>query len=219
LVTLTNPFSGTQAIVVTRAAAATGDTRWAVIKPQAPATGFSVFDIDADVRVQQATFAGSPPTNTDFGPSFGLEAYGTPLNALTPSILIGSLTIDATTGDVLYQAAGSGVLTETGTVVTRGAYHHLKVQVNFDTKQYLSFVDNTLVHTEPFVNNTAGAFSDAPIVTFAASATSVLTGTGTAYFDNYTINVIPEPTGFALAGVALAALSTRRRRQAVGVAA
>jgi len=212
-----NAFTGTQDVVVTRVAGGGGDTRWAVTKPQAPAPGFNVFDIDTDVRVEQANFSGLPPTNADFGPAFGLEAYDASTTPLTPK-LIGSLTIDATTGDVLYQATGTGVLTETGTVVTRGAYHHLKLRVDFGTGKYSTFVDNNLLRTESFVNTGIVAFTDAPISTFAASGTSVNTGTGTAYFDNYAINVIPEPTGAALIGLALAGFAGRRRRQVVSVA-
>jgi hypothetical protein len=206
-----NAFSGTQDVQVTRVAGGTGDTRWSVTKPQAPAPGFNVFDIDTDIRVEQATFAGVPPTNTDFGPSFGLEAYDASVTPLSPK-LIGSLTIDATTGDVLYQATGSGLLTETGTVVTRGAYHHLKLRVDFGTNKYQAYVDNVLLRTESFVDTGIVAFTDAPISTFAASGTSVTTGTGTAFFDNYSINVIPEPTGVSLAGLGLAVLTGRRRR-------
>jgi len=209
-----NAFTGTQDVQVTRVAGVTGDTRWSVTKPQAPSTGFNVFDVDADVRVEQASFSGLPPGNTDFGPAFGLEAYDASTTPLTPK-LIGSLTIDATTGDVLYQAAGTGALTETGTVVSRGAYHHLKLRVDFNTGKYQAYVDSTLLRTEPFVDLGIVAFTDAPISTFAASATSLNTGTGTAYFDNYSINVVPEPTGIALIGLALAGLSGRRRRKAV----
>jgi len=211
VVTTTNAFTGTQDVQVTRVPGPTGDTRWSVTKPQAPATGFNVFDIDTDVRVEQSTFSGTPPTNTDFGPAFGLEAYDASTTPLAPK-LIGSVTIDATTGDVLYQAAGTGVLTETGTVVSRGAYHHLKLEVNFGTGKYSAYVDNALLHTESFVDSGILAFTDAPIVTFAASATSINTGAGTAYFDNYSINVIPEPTGAALIGLALTGLVGRRRR-------
>jgi len=210
-VSTVNAFSGTQDVVVTRVAGATGDTRWAVSKPQAPATGFNVFDIDADVRVEQATFAGSPPNNTDVGPLFGLEAYDASTTPLSPK-LIGSLTIDATTGDVLYQSTGAGFLTETGTIVTRGAYHHLKLRVDFGTGKYSTYVDNALVHTESFVDSGILAFTDGPITTIAGSGTSVTSATGTAYFDNYAINVVPEPTGVALVGIALAAFAGRRRR-------
>src|SRR4051794_29919953 len=142
-VSTVNAFTGSQDVQVTRVANAAGDTRWSVTKPQAPAPGFNVFNVDADVRVEQATFSGTPPTNTDFGPSFGLEAYDASITPLTPK-LIGSVTIDATTGDVLYQATGTGILSETGVVVSRGAYHHLQLKVDFGTGKYSVYIDNAL---------------------------------------------------------------------------
>lgn len=212
VVSTTNPQSGTQAVTITRLAQSGADTRWAVNKPLVPTPFLNIVDTAADVRVEQATFAGSPPTNTDFGPAFGLEAYDATIPA-TPK-LIGSLTVDATTGDVLYQQAGTGVLLETGTTVTRGAYHNLRLSVDFTAGKYMSYVDGVLVHTESFVDPTAVAFTDGSIGTFAASASSTLTGTGTAYFDNYTISQVPEPAALGVLGVAMAGLAGRRRRRA-----
>jgi len=213
-VTTSNAFTGTQAVLVTRPAAVTGDTRWAVIKPSIPvSTGFDIFDTDVDIRVEQANFG------PDFGPAFGLEAYDAVTTPLLPK-LIGSLTIDATTGDVLYLTTkqgnpNGGVLTETGVAISRGAYHHLKLRVDFPNGNYQVYVDNALLKTEKFVDSGVKVFSDAPIATFAASATSIANGTGSAYFDNYVIASIPEPTGVALIGLALAGFAGRRRRQTV----
>jgi hypothetical protein len=203
-----NAFSGTQAVVVTRAPTATGDTRWSVIKPLTPVAGANILDIDVDLRVQQATFGGLPPNNTDFGPAFGIEAYDT-------SKLIGSVTVDATTGDVLYQETVTGLLLETGTVVSRGAYHHLKLRLDFTSGKYQVYADNALLRTESFVDSGIAGFTDAPISTFAVTSTAA--ATSTAYFDNYTINTIPEPTGAALVGLAVAGLAGRRRRQVTRV--
>jgi len=212
VVSTTNPQSGSQAVTITRLAQSGADARWAVNKPLIPSSPFlNVVETDVDMRVQQATYSGTPPTNTDFGPAFGLEAYDATVPA-TPK-LIGSLTVDATTGDVLYQQAGTGVLVETGTTVSLGAYHHFKLSVDFGTGKYLSYVDNVLVHTESFVDASAVAFTDASIGTFAASASSNLTATGTSYFDNFTINQIPEPSTVGVVGMGLAGLLGRRRRR------
>jgi hypothetical protein len=203
--------SGVQAVTITRLAQSGGDTRWAVNKPIVPTPFLNIVETDVDMRVQQATYSGTPPTNTDFGPAFGLEAYDS-TNPANPK-LIGSLTVDATTGDVLYQQAGTGVLAETGTVVSLGAYHHFKLSVDFTAGKVLSYVDNVLVRTESFVDPTAAAFTDASIGTFAASASSGLTATGTAYLDNFTINQIPEPSTLGVVGLGLVGMLGRRRRR------
>lgn len=219
VVQTTNPAGGSQSVQMTRAAAATSDTRWAVTKPIVPTASQGVIDIDVDLRVNQATFSGTPPTNTDFGPAFGLEAYDASTTPASPK-LIGSVTMDATTGDVLYQAAGTGLLTETGTILSRGAYHHYKLRVDFNARKYQVFADSTLLRTESFVDNSAVAFTDGPMSTFAATGTSVTTGTGTAFFDNYTLQQIPEPTALAsgLGFGGLALLLRRRGRPPVSAA-
>ena len=204
----TNPSGGVQSVQVTRVASPTGDTRWAVEKTITPTASQNLIDIDVDMRVNQAAFGGN------FGPAFGIEAYDA---ATTPNALklIGSLTVDATTGDVLYQTAGDGFLQDTGTVVSRGTYHHYKLRLDFNSKTYQAFVDNVLVRTEPFVDSTAATFTDAPISTFAVTAQSEATATGSAFFDNYTLQQIPEPAGVAMLGVGLAGLMSRRRRRCV----
>ena len=71
----TNVAGGLQSVQITRAASVTGDTRWAVMKTVTPSATQNVVRIDLDMLVNQATFSGTPPTNTDFGPAFGVEAY------------------------------------------------------------------------------------------------------------------------------------------------
>ena len=119
--------------------------------------------------------------------------------------MIGSVTVDATTGDVLYQEAGSGVLLPTGNVVAFGVFHHFSFAADFSTMTYSIFLDEELLQTEPFMDNTAMRFTDAPLVTFAATADTLTTATGTAYFDNYVISTIPEPgmMSLFLAGAAM----------------
>lgn len=213
VVTTTNPNGGLQAVQVTRPASTTGDSRWAVIKPVVPTPSQSAVRIQTDVRVNQATFGGTPPNNTDFGPAFGIEAYDG--SGGGSGRLIGSLTIDATTGEVRYQEAGTGNLLETGVVVSRGAYHRLGLVADFNTKTYNMFVDGNFVQSAPFVDPAAQAFTDAPLVTFAVSETGFVNATGTAFFDNYRIEQIPEPaTGAVLALTAVGLLARRRRQTA-----
>ena len=205
VVQTTNPAGGTQSVQMTRLANANGDTRWTVTKPITPTASQPIVDIDVDMRLNQATFSGVPPTNTDFGPAFGLEAYD-------GSKLIGSLTMDATTGDVLYQQTGTGFLTETGTVLSRSAYHHYKLRLNFNTGNYQVFANSLLLRTEPFVDSGVVAFTDGPMSTFAASGTSIATGTGTAFFDNYVLQqtAVPEPTTLTAMLAAAGVLMSRR---------
>ena len=197
---------GLQAVRITRAASSTGDTRWAVQEPFTPTGLENRVQIDFDLRVEQATF--TPP---DFGPVFGIEAYDAsdPANPL----LIGSVTLDARTGDVLYQQAETGFLTDTGTVLARGVFHHLTLIANFANKTYSIFANGTLLRTEGFVDAAADSFTDAPLSTFAATPGSISTATGTAYFDNYVIMTIPEPgTASLLLPVALLLGSRLTRR-------
>src|SRR5688500_1047933 len=116
------PGGGTQAVRVNRAA--NNDVRWAVQvdhlgypdypSPFPPEPAQPIISISWDMRVEQTV----GQVNT-FGPFFGVEAY----DDSGVIGLLGSLGVDATTGDVLFQAAGSGVLTESGSVVAFGAWN------------------------------------------------------------------------------------------------
>ncbi len=158
-----------------------------------------------------------------FGPFFGVEAYdddGVGLN----NGLIGSLGVDATTGDVLYQAAGTGFLTETGTTVSFGEWNTFRIDIDFLLNEYSVFVNGSgdplsmvpLV-TEGFVDGVGlDQFTDAPLATFAAAGDPVSQATGgSAYFDNYKIvqGKIPEPTTLALGMLALVATQGLSRRR------
>src|SRR5439155_1285507 len=110
IVQANNPIEGEQSIQVTRDGTATGNTRWGVVKPVAPGLVTNVVEIRFDMRVTYAALG--------FGPLFGVEAYDA---SLASPKLIGSLLLDASTGDVLYQEAGTGFYRATGTHLTRNA--------------------------------------------------------------------------------------------------
>ena len=200
--------SGAQAVRVDRAA--NSDDRWGVPVSGYPASG-NFITVNWDMRVQQT----AGPTNT-FGPFLGMEAYDEDAVAIG---LLGSLGVDATTGDVLFQAANTGFLTETGVTVAFGAWNHYAVEFNFSTHVYRFFLNGTLLGSQGFVDqtNVAGGldeFTDANISALAAAgdpASQALTGT--AYFDNFDVTEgpIPEPAS-AVTLLALSTLALRRRR-------
>jgi len=194
---------GLQAVQVSRVANTRGDTRWAVIKPVTPTSGQNIISVEFEMRVQAAS-------GLSFGPAFGIECYDSSAGA--PK-LIGSLTVDATTGDVLYQVAGSGALAESGTSVPFGIFQRYTLTANFTTKRYSIFVDDDLLHTEPFVDAGAVQFTDAPLVTFAATSDTIATATGTAYFDNYVITAVPEPSVAGLLALGASALWRSKPRR------
>jgi hypothetical protein len=154
-----------------------------------------------------------------FGPFFGVEAYDA--DNSPPAIgLLGSLGVDATTGDVLYQFQDTGFFTETGTVVAFGSWRHYSIELNYAAHQYKVFLDNTLLATTGFVDHNIipgglNHFTDADIAAIAAAGDLASDSlTGTAYFDNFIVQV-PEPSAWVLAafaGLGLIVNAAARRR-------
>jgi hypothetical protein len=206
--------SGTQAVQVDRAA--NSDDRWAVPVVGYPSTGVDTICICWDMLVRGP--AGT--VGTDFGPFFGVEAYDDN-NAGQGVGLIGSLGVDATTGDVLYQAADTGVFKESGEKVEFGEWNRFNLFLDYSTKTYSIYFNNSLVATEGFVdeNNIPGGlidFTDADIAALAASANSQGL-TGTAFFDNFTVHEgvpcgVPEPTTALMVLAGLVCAGCRRQR-------
>ena len=200
--TVTN--GGTQAVQYTRPAAAAGDTRYGVLKPLTPTGTLQTLRVSWSMNVQQTQV----PT-VDFGPFFGVEGYDA-FND-TPK-LIGSLGVDASTGDVLIQESGSGAFIETGIIVPFNQWNNYTLEMNYVTKTYQAYVNGTAVgDAEPFVDPGITSFTDAPISTLAASGGAGLLAPGTAYFDNYGIEIVPEPSTVAIIGLASLGLLRRRR--------
>lgn len=173
-VTLANPIQGNQSVKVTRAAGATGDTRWGVVKPVTPTGLNNVVNVYFDMRTERAT--------NEFGPLFGIEAYDASAGA--PK-LIGSLLLDTSTGQILCHAANTGAFVGTGTYLDVVTHHHYRLAINYTAKTCSLFAEGDLIHTEGFVNTNATQFTDAPLVTLAIDPTN--NNAGIAYFDNYRI--------------------------------
>jgi hypothetical protein len=174
-------LSGTQAVQVVRAA--NSDRRWAVQLAGFPTQ--SVVAIDWDMLVSQT------PGSTTYGPFFGIEAYddvGQPLGQ--PPGLLGSLGVDATTGDVLYQAQDTGVFTETNQNVAFNQWHHYRVLLDFSTDTYRGYLDGDLVASTGFVDRgfNLNDFTDADISAIAAAGDPASLALGSsAVFDNLVI--------------------------------
>jgi hypothetical protein len=197
--------SGSQAVQFTRPAAATGDTRYGVLKPLTPTGTLQVLQVNWDMNVTQATNPTIP-----FGPFFGVEGYDSFNN--DPK-LIGSLGVDATTGDILYQDP-QGFFAETGTKAPFGQWNHYMLEMDFNTHNYNVYYNGTKLATSTFIDPGIVGFTDAPLAALAATLESISTATGTAYYDNYRIDIVPEPTALGVIGLGSLALLRRRKRVA-----
>lgn len=169
--------SGSQAVRIDRAPESSD--RWAVPVGMDghPTNRYILIDWDMNVTATNAT-AGI------FGPFFGVDSYD---DTISPKVL-GSLGVDATTGDVLYQAAGTGVLTETSTNIAFGVWNHFQIQLDFLEDKYSVLLNNTVLATTGFVDGPTDTFTDADLAAFAASFdTNSKAQAGTAYFDNFLV--------------------------------
>lgn len=195
--------SGSRAVQLTRTS---GDIRFFTSFSQASVVGTLL--IDWDMNVTQSTHAGN------FGPYFGVEAYDALGNA---PLLAGSAGVDAKTGDVLYQAGGTGFLTESGVKVGFGVWNHFRLALNYTNSTYSVFVNGgAAIQNIGFVDAGVKDFSDAPLAALAADVEPPVE-TGTAFFDNYA--VAPEPGSFGpIAVLAASVLLLRRCRRVYPVA-
>jgi hypothetical protein len=144
-----------------------------------------------------------------YGPFFGVEAYqDTDTNPGAKAKLFGSLGVDAKTGDVLYQTTGQGSLTETGRTVTFGAWNDFLIRLDFADMKYTTYLNGAALVTEAFVDSGLTTFTDADISALAAMDGAISQGaTGTAYYDNFRVQEVPEPSTIVLCLTALAALA------------
>ncbi len=160
------------------------------------------------------------------GPFFGVEAYD---NDNNPVATLGSLGVNSTTGEVVYQSAvtGPGVggdFTNTGSFVTLGAnnWNRFQIKLDYSTLQYTVYLNGNTLGTIGFVDefNYPGQMyqlSDVDISGLSMAGDSVSMGlTGTAYFDNFLVRegmCIPEPNTLLLVASGLGLIASAGRRQ------
>jgi hypothetical protein len=133
------------------------------------------------MRVQQTV-------STSFGPFFGIEGYDADISPC----LLGSLGVDASTGEVLYQAAGSGAFTVASIApLAFNQWNHFRLVFDFggaSPDTYRGYVNGTAVTPSTgFVDGSFGLdqFTDADISTLAVGPGAPYDSlAGTAYFDN-----------------------------------
>ncbi|RIK73814.1 MAG: hypothetical protein DCC67_17385 [Planctomycetota bacterium] len=169
--------TGAKAVAVARAANA--DRRWARPVSGYPTGRYVV--IDWDMRVAP-TGAGDDV----FGPFFGVEAY----DATNAIGLLGSLGVDATTGDVLYQTQDDGFLAETGAKATFNAWNSFRILLDFASDKYGVYFNGSPLATTGFVDRSLNLnhFTDADVSTFAAAFDAAsLAQPGVAYFDSFRV--------------------------------
>lgn len=199
--------SGAQAVQLTRPANENGDTRYGVRRELVPTGSLQLLRVSWDMNVTRSVTPG-----VTFGPFFGVEGYDEFNNI--PK-LIGSLGVDASTGDILYQDGFDGALIETGVEAPFGQWNRYLLEIDYNADQYSVSFNGTRLATTGFVDDGIVGFTDAPLAALAATGDTIGLATGTAYFDNYSIEIVPEPSALAMVGLASLGLLRRRRVAAV----
>jgi hypothetical protein len=189
-----------------------GDTRWGVpIDIAAP----SIVTVSWDMLVR------GPASDPDvtLGPIFGVEAYADSTGGLT---LLGSVFVDASSGEVLYQAAGTGVLAPATAPnpAIFGVWNSFDLVLDYVAQSYSVFVNDVLaVGGIGFVDGGMSGFGTFGSADLAALDASFGVSPGFAFVDNFSITAVPEfSTGLlwvGLGSIASGCCWWKRRRSAV----
>jgi hypothetical protein len=171
--------TGSQAVLVTRAP--NSDRHWAVPKTGLPTQRFIA--VDWDMRVSQT------PVSSGLGPFFGVDSND---RASGFARVLGTLGVDASSGEVLYQQTQTGYLTATTSIVAFDQWNHYRLVLDFLTDSYKGFVNGVQVVDSHFVDDTAflelDTFSDADIMSVAAGGDPVSQViTSSAVYDNFVV--------------------------------
>lgn len=196
--------SGSQSVLLTRGSGSEERFAIAGLSPVTPS--FTTVFAQWDMYVP----APAAPSPGSFGPVFGFEGYD---DSSGPPLLVGSLFVDQETRDVLYQAAGTGSLTPTGSFVSYDTWNRFGLEFDYSTDIYTFFLNGSSLGSSGFVDG-GDQFTDGNIsgISGAGDPTS-LALTGEAYFDNLIVTVVPEPSTGLLLLAGLCGFAVRRRRR------
>lgn len=215
------PGGGTQAVELTTggfsSAFGSGDFFAIFLDPaDRPTTPIVVVEWDMLVDPVVPNVTDPDPGVPDFGPIFGVNPFDESGGAVSQ---LGSLVVDASTGEVLFQTTGTGFLSTIndgmGGTVTVSGWNTYSIILDFVAETYTYTLNGVALGTESFIDvPVSGQLSDASLVALpGGSNAGSYTQGGTAYFDNYTITAVPEPGSLVLlAGIAAPALLGRRRQ-------
>ncbi|MEZ5323720.1 MAG: hypothetical protein R3F19_01435 [Verrucomicrobiales bacterium] len=196
--------AGSQAVLLTRGS--NSDQRFAVAGLSPVTASFTTVFAEWDMYVPTPTAA---LPQGSFGPMFGFEAYD---DSTGPALLVGSLFVDQGTRDILYQAAGTGFLTPTGSFVSYDTWNEFELKFDYATDTYTFYLNDNLLGSSGFVDG-GDQFTDGNISGLAAAGDpGSLALTGEAYFDNLIVTVVPEPSAMVHFLVGCCGMFFRRNR-------
>lgn len=171
---------GTQAVRLLRT---TQDVRYVTLTPHVGASTSVTPIVSVDWYMNFAP-AGLP--GGSFGPFVGVEVIDNIGNF--PQVAA-SLGVDATTGQLLYQAPGSGTLNAVPSInVSSNVWHSYRLELDYVSMSYRVLLDGVQVFTNNFVDGGIADFAYANLANIAAAEDAVsLNATGTVYYDNFRI--------------------------------
>ena len=171
--------TGSQAVLVTRKSHS--DRYWAMPKVGLPTQRFIAIDWDMNVT--------AAPDSTGYGPFFGIASNDRTSGSAR---VLGTLGVDSSTGEVLYQQSQTGYFGATTALVGFNQWNHYRLVLDFATDSYQGFLNGVHVVSSPFVDDNVSqdlnTFSDADIMAVAAEADAVSQAlTSNAVIDNLLI--------------------------------
>jgi hypothetical protein len=172
--------SGSQGVLVTRKSLS--DRHWAMPKTGLPTQRFIA--IDWDMRVAAA------PDSTGYGPVFGVDSNDRLPNGTAR--VLGSLGVDSSTGEVLYQQPNTGFFAPTTALVGFDQWNHFRIVLDYATDSFQGFLNGVHIVSSSFIDDSVAQeldkFSDADIFATAGEADAVSQNlSSTAVFDNFLV--------------------------------
>ena len=158
------------------------DRRWGIVPSAShtPAGRYVTISWDMSVHVTQA--------ENLLGPFFGVEAYA----QNGGYTLLGSLGVDATSGEVLIQQEATGYLVAPGPIVDDATWNNFVIELDYLEDSYRTYLNGNLIATTHFVDDDKtelDTFSDADISALRVYNPGGIgqVGTDTAWIDNFLV--------------------------------